>query len=170
MNHSRKPVTGLVVIGLFIQADQILLVQQQGRRDALPYWVAPGGLVEPGEGIAAALRREMREETGLHVTEIGPLAYTTQLDHLERDSRTLAFAFPISRWEGEPAHDDPDDEILAVRWIPRPEAMQLLQPIGWRGMRDPLLAYLRGNSLPGTFWHFQEHNGEQRLVGPKDDR
>lgn len=49
-----------------------LLLVRRGQAPDRGRWSLPGGRVEPGEDDAAALRREMREETGLHV-EVGAL-------------------------------------------------------------------------------------------------
>ena len=49
-----------------------LLVVQRRNEPGRGLWSIPGGRVEPGEDDAAALVREMREETGLEVTP-GPL-------------------------------------------------------------------------------------------------
>lgn len=64
----RTRVTGVVVN----DADEILLVRQDtgGPRR----WSLPGGKVEDGETLEAALVREMREETGVEV-EAGRLLY-----------------------------------------------------------------------------------------------
>jgi 8-oxo-dGTP diphosphatase len=51
---------------LVIRRDSILLVQR-ARSPLKGYWSLPGGLIEPGEKIEAALKREVLEETGLIV-------------------------------------------------------------------------------------------------------
>jgi ADP-ribose pyrophosphatase YjhB (NUDIX family) len=53
------------VAACITEGDRILLVQhaKAGRR----YWLLPGGGVEVGESLAAAIVREVEEETGLRV-------------------------------------------------------------------------------------------------------
>jgi ADP-ribose pyrophosphatase YjhB (NUDIX family) len=65
------------VTGVVIEDDRILLLNQD--TDTGRSWSLPGGKVEEGETLAAALVREMREETGLEI-EPGRLLYVC--DHL----------------------------------------------------------------------------------------
>ena len=48
---------------------EILLVER-GRNPLKGYWSLPGGLVETGETLEAAVRREVREETGLRIRPV----------------------------------------------------------------------------------------------------
>jgi ADP-ribose pyrophosphatase YjhB (NUDIX family) len=51
-----------------------LLLIRRGTEPGRGLWSVPGGRVEPGEALTAAIEREVREETGLRVragTEVG---------------------------------------------------------------------------------------------------
>ena len=62
-----------VAVGAFLfdEAGRVLLIQR-GKPPGEGLWTVPGGRLEPGETLAQAIAREVREETGL-VAEIGPL-------------------------------------------------------------------------------------------------
>lgn len=54
-------------------------------------WACPGGGLESGESHADALRRELREEAGLELEDLGPCVWT----------RTHIIPFPDGRWDGQ---------------------------------------------------------------------
>jgi 8-oxo-dGTP diphosphatase len=55
-----------------------LLLIRRAHEPGRGLWSAPGGRVEPGETLAAAVEREVREETGLSV-HAGPPVGTVRL-------------------------------------------------------------------------------------------
>ena len=156
--------TDSVVIAIVRHQDYILMVQQQGTHDQHPYWALPGGLVESGELLTEALIRETYEEAGIQIEAIGRLAYCSQIDRPQQNAQTLAFAFEIETWSGTPGSHDPDGEILQVAWVPLAAALERLHKIGWRGMREPALAYLRGERAAGAMWLYRANADDQEFV------
>ena len=62
----------LVVAAVVRRGSAILVTRRPDRPGRPGQWEFPGGKVEPGEGEAAALAREIREELGCEL-EVGPL-------------------------------------------------------------------------------------------------
>ena len=63
-----------VAVGAIVLDDRgRVLVVERGKPPGVGQWTVPGGRLEPGETLAQAVAREVREETGL-VVEVGALA------------------------------------------------------------------------------------------------
>src|SRR3712207_5600509 len=54
-----------VRVGAAVARDGALLLVRHKKPDRDPYWVLPGGRLEPGEKIPECAEREVSEETGL---------------------------------------------------------------------------------------------------------
>ncbi|HKQ87968.1 MAG TPA: NUDIX domain-containing protein, partial [Candidatus Acidoferrales bacterium] len=71
-----------------IESDGRVLVCQRRRGDRFALlWEFPGGKVEPGEELSAALARELREELGVEAA-VGPEVYRTSFQYREMQNST----------------------------------------------------------------------------------
>ena len=80
-----------------IHRDNQILLQNRIKRDWAGYTL-PGGHVEPGESFVDACIREMKEETGLTVSNV-MLCGVKQFP--DGDSRYIVFLFKTDCFEGE---------------------------------------------------------------------
>jgi 8-oxo-dGTP pyrophosphatase MutT (NUDIX family) len=79
MTNEAVPVRVGSRVVLIDSRDRVLLLEHlvDNPRDAAheSIWVPPGGGLEPGESLADAAIRELWEETGLRLQEMGPLVW-----------------------------------------------------------------------------------------------
>src|ERR1043166_5147375 len=67
----RYPERPFVGVGALIFQRGRILMAQRGKEPLKGWWSLPGGAVETGESLDYAVRREVREETGLEVEPAG---------------------------------------------------------------------------------------------------
>jgi ADP-ribose pyrophosphatase YjhB (NUDIX family) len=115
-----------------------LLVIRRGRPPGEGLWSLPGGRVEPGETDAAAVRREVLEETGLLV-RVGALAGAVDRPGLGGDTYVIRDYLATVTGGSLAAGDDAAD----ARWCAHEELVRL--PLT-AGLLDALTLW---NALPG---------------------
>lgn len=129
MNGAVEPPRHIVAVAglVFHPESGAVLLLRSPRRD----WEFPGGQVEEGESLTDALRREIREETGVDVS-VGALVgvYSNTRSHI------VMFGF-LCEWTGGKPTTSP--ESLEVEWVTRDEARRrvVLPPLRDR-LRDML--------------------------------
>lgn len=107
-------------VGAIVLRDGSLLMVRRGREPAKGLWSVPGGKVERGEYLSAALEREVREETGLSVVA-GELAGFFEV--IGDDTHYVVMDF-VATCEGD-AEPSPADDADEVRWVPIEEIKSL---------------------------------------------
>ncbi|MEJ2672278.1 MAG: NUDIX hydrolase [Deltaproteobacteria bacterium] len=108
----------LVGVGAVVfKGDEVLLVRR-GQEPARDSWSLPGGLVELGETMAAAICRELAEETGITVRLLSHAAVLERI-FPDADGR-IAYHYVLVDFlcdylDGEL---NPGSDITAARFVP----------------------------------------------------
>lgn len=103
-------------VGAVIVRDGRALLIRRGHEPRKGEWSLPGGLVNLGESLEDAVRREVREETGLNV-EVGPIVET--FDRVHRDEhQQVRYHFVIVDYLCAAPDGDPraGSDAEAVAW------------------------------------------------------
>lgn len=100
-----------------VDRGRVLLVRR-GREPLKGEWSIPGGMVELGEDLPRALRRELKEETGLRVQ---PIAVLEVFDRIIRERGRVRFHYVIVDYAcrktgGRPR---PGSDVLDACWALR---------------------------------------------------
>ena len=95
-------ISTIASLNYFINADGEILLQKKARGLGEGKWNGVGGKAEPGEDILAAAKREIREEAGVTVKNLEPIAYLEYIWPPEHEQKNWAVhVFLVRAWEGE---------------------------------------------------------------------
>jgi len=104
-----------VACGVLRKANgEVLIAQRPAGKIAAGKWEFPGGKIERGEDVEAALRRELQEELGVSVSAARPLI---RVVHDYSDRRVVLDTWLVSSWSGE-IHGR---EQQAIAWVRPPD-------------------------------------------------
>ena len=116
MNDRLFPARPILAVSASVFRDGRALIIRRARAPLLGHFSLPGGGVEVGETLAAALARELMEEVGI---EAEIIAFNRHVEAIFHEGDLIRTHFVIvsfvARWtRGEPRLSD---EVDAVEWI-----------------------------------------------------
>ncbi|MBA3424811.1 MAG: NUDIX domain-containing protein [Rubrobacteraceae bacterium] len=109
-------------IAAVIERSGALLLVRHKKPDREPYWVLPGGRLEPGETIPECAEREVAEETGLSGTFAGIL-YVSEFLRDGRHTVDVAARVEVDRHAEATLGSDPEvapgtePTLSELRWV-----------------------------------------------------
>ncbi len=105
----------VLAVGAVAVVDGRLLLVRRGHGPAAGEWSVPGGRVEAGEAVAAAVVREVAEETGLAVVVDDLLGWVERVDDDEHFV-ILDFAVTVMDPDATPQAGDDAADAAYVSW------------------------------------------------------
>jgi ADP-ribose pyrophosphatase YjhB (NUDIX family) len=135
--------------GVVLDREGRLLLVRRGRPPSVGAWTLPGGRVEPGEALEAAVVREVREETGVDAVVVCPLGVV--------DVAREGFAYAIHEHllvvapgRGPSPPPRAADDAADARWVARDELPALGVLADAVAVVDQGLAEARARGLIGA--------------------
>jgi 8-oxo-dGTP diphosphatase len=146
-----------VRVGAVVKREGALLLVRHEKPDRDPYWVLPGGRLEPGETIPECAEREVAEETGISARFSGVL-YVSEFLREGRHTVDVIARMEASGGEEASLGSDPevasgsDPTLRELRWVGVEELEQielLPRPLRARLLKDAASAWAAGEVYLG---------------------
>lgn len=157
----------MVVVAVIQHAERVLLVQE-AKQSVRGTWNLPGGRVEPGEGLADAMVREIAEEAGIAV-ELKGLLFADQVLACGSGAECrMRFVF-VAEPRSFELKSQPDEHSLQAQWVRHSELSTL-------PLRNPhvvemaQLAALRPTLLPMSSVRVRQADAPVKLAAAGGSR
>jgi 8-oxo-dGTP pyrophosphatase MutT (NUDIX family) len=135
--------------------DRVLLLRGgDPKRPARPVWHTPGGGIDPGETASHAALRELTEEIGLELAELGPLVWERRFvfmfDGVEYDQDEVFYLVRVDSHEVDISRQTPLERryLSGHRWFSVPELIEFDERIAPPDLADRLAELLRHGPPP----------------------
>ena len=102
--------------------DELLFIFRKGR------WDLPKGKLDAGESLEACAVREVQEETGLQLVELGPHLCNTWHVYHERGAYILkqSIWYKMTASSNEILVPQTEEDITSIKWIPQEELSEIM--------------------------------------------
>jgi 8-oxo-dGTP diphosphatase len=122
-------------VGTVVERNGALLLARHKKPDREPYWVLPGGRLEPGETIPECAERELLEETGLEGRFTGVL-YVSEFMAENRHTVDVTVRVEAPNGEAQLGSDPEVEEgseptLRELRWVQSGTLQEIQLLPGW---------------------------------------
>ncbi|MFX0015650.1 MAG: NUDIX domain-containing protein [Promethearchaeota archaeon] len=116
MSYPKEVACHFIGVGGVIFHNTRVLLVKLNYGPAKGRWLIPGGLVDPGETLREAIKREILEETGQNIRPLGIIGVRSMVRTI--DNLTDLYCIFLCQLESEPKPlVRADEEINDIRWI-----------------------------------------------------
>ena len=143
MESRQYPSRPFLGVGALIFEEGKILLVERGKEPLKGYWSLPGGIVETGEKLEEAIRREVEEETGL---DVEPYAMFEIFERIMPDPQGrpeyhyVLIDYLCRRLSGEPAAAS---DVSRVAWVEEQNLGQYRLTEGTLGVIERAFAKLQ---------------------------
>ena len=146
--NRRYPEHPMVGVGAVIFRNDSVLLVQRGKPPSRGKWTVPGGLVEVGESLEEAVKREVQEEVGLRVRVDALIAaldrvFLDEAGRIEYHYVLLDFLCVCPEGDPSPATDVMDCAFVCLNALSRYDLTE-----GTEQLVERALAYVHGARFP----------------------
>ncbi|MGF1470512.1 MAG: NUDIX domain-containing protein [Rubrobacteraceae bacterium] len=129
-------------VGAVVERDGALLLVRHQKPDREPYWVLPGGRLEPGETIPACAERELAEEARIRA-EFSGVLYVSEFMDDGRHTVDVTVRATVAPGEEAALGSDPEVQegseqtLVELRWVALGELAEIALLPPW--IRDRII-------------------------------